>query len=138
MVLIGHHDQPMAAMKSNLTTFDATKSGFGTSKLANKPHFLSELNPELPPIGRGDALQVSEASACPLYLQSRHWGRRLGCPLCANFSREPRCVRTRAVVYERELQERIGGVWCWLLVSRHRHLTLDRRKRGHAFQPGMA
>ena len=28
------------------------------------------------------------------------------------------------------------GVGCWL--SRHRDLTLDRRKRGHAFQPGMA
>ena len=28
------------------------------------------------------------------------------------------------------------GVDCW--ISRHRDLTLDRRKRGHAFQPGMA
>src|SRR5450755_1102650 len=42
---------------------------------------------------------------------------------CANFSREPPFLRTLAVVYERiahrtcdSPQERIGGVWCWLLV----------------------
>src|SRR6185312_5558520 len=33
-------------------------------------------------------------------------------------------------------QERICGVWCWLLVIQTFDLTLGRRKRGHAFQPG--
>ena len=50
----------------------------------------------------------------------------------------------RSLSYMRELPAERGivprnelaayGVGCWL--SRHRDLTLDRLKRGHAFQPG--
>ncbi len=40
----------------------------------------------------------------------------------------------RAIVPRNELAAYVVG--CWL--SRHRDLTLDQRKRGHAFQPGMA
>ncbi len=40
----------------------------------------------------------------------------------------------RAIVPRNELAA--YGVGCWL--SRHRDLTLDQRKRGHAFQAGMA
>ena len=40
----------------------------------------------------------------------------------------------RAIVPRNELAA--YGVGCWLYI--HRDLTLDRRKRGHAFQPGMA
>src|SRR5262249_16952837 len=61
--------------------------------------------------------------------ESRHLQCTRGCPLGANFSRAPPfvrtlavIVRTLAVIYERIAhrtcngpQERIGGVWCWLL-----------------------
>jgi len=40
----------------------------------------------------------------------------------------------RAIVPGNELAA--YGVGCWL--ARHRDLTVGRRKRGHAFQPGMA
>ena len=40
----------------------------------------------------------------------------------------------RAIVPRNE--SAVSGVGRWL--SRHHDLTLDRRKRGHAFQPGMA
>jgi hypothetical protein len=35
-------------------------------------------------------------------------------------------------------QERIGGLWCWLLVIETSRFDTDQRKSGRAFQPGMA
>ena len=109
------------------------------------------MNPEVPrirfesAIDRGDALQVSEMRRHVRTSKADIGGNGLNVRLVPiSAASHPSFVRSlsymrelpteRAMVPRNELVA--YGVGCWL--SRHRDLTLDPRKRGHAFQPGMA
>jgi hypothetical protein len=109
------------------------------------------MNPEVPrirfesAIDRGDALQVSEMRRHVRTSKADIGGNGLNVRFVRiSAASHPSFVRSlsymrempteRAMVPRNELVA--YGVGCWL--SRHRDLTLDPRKRGHAFQPGMA